>query len=170
MKSDVKSDEKYLGRGQTLEMNQSLITETVSTAARQMQESSDESKRIPLTDLASVRRIAQEYLALCAGKSQLPTVTGLAARLGRSRSSLYKERNNAFHEFLEDFSDICGETLSQSMLYGGVAAVPGIFVLKSRYQWREAPITIETAAPIGPLVQELSPEQIAEKYSYLPDD
>ena len=162
----------YQGKGQTAEVNRQLVCAIVGDMAVEMEQAADESRRFPLSDLQSVERIARQYVVACANKGSLPSVSGLAAALGRTRTAVYKYANEhqAFADFLTDFSDRCGEAAAQAAIVGATQAVPTIFLLKSRFGFREAPTQLE----IGQLRNDLCGTEeaavIAEKYLELPSE
>lgn len=168
---------KYTGKGQTLQANTARVSELVSAVADDM-ERTRTGEKVPLSDLERIKTVATGYLRECAAAGSLPSVRGIAARLGVTRQSLYDYRksheNSAFSKWLEDFSDMCGEVMMQAAVEGTVQAVPAIFIAKSRFQWREAPQQIELGR-INPLADdgrdtdEIAAE-IATRYQGLPED
>lgn len=170
--------QKYGGKQQTIEATTARVGALIAQAADDMDRTINGVK-VPLNDIQRVRDVGAAYMRDCAVSGTLPTVRGCAARLGVSRNALYdavkRHPNSEFASWLEDFSDMCGELTMQAALEGTVAAVPAIFVAKSRYQWREAPAQIELG-PINPLMDgyhgdtdEIA-KTIAAKYTELPDD
>ena len=165
----------YAGKGQTAEVNRQLICAVVADMAMEMKQAADESRRFPLSDLSSVERIAMLYVEACANKGSLPSVSGLAAALGRTRTALYKyaDGHKIFADFLSDFSDRCGEVAAQAAIVGATQAIPTIFLLKSRFGFREAPAQLEigqlNGSVTGADTQEAAVE-IATRYSALPQD
>lgn len=169
--------QKYGGKEQTLQANTARVQTLVGAVADDM-ERTRTGEKVPLSDLERIKAVATDYMRECAAVGTLPSVRGVAARLGVSRQSLYsynkQHENSEFSRWLEDFSDACGETMMMAALEGAVQAVPAIFVAKSRYQWREAPQQIELGK-INPLsddgrnADEVAAE-IAMKYRELPED
>lgn len=122
-------------------------------------------QKISLKDLQAVQNAAQRYLDQCVAVGELPTMTGLALSCGVSRAALYKhisQHDDDVSEFLQQFSDSCGEALQAAALQGSVQPVVGIFVLKARHGWRDA-ITIEAPAQ-DPLGHTADPTDLAAKY------
>lgn len=168
---------KYGGRTQTLTENTARVSALVSMAAEDMQRANT-GEKVPLGDLERVSAVSLDYLRECSENGTLPTVRGCAARLGVSRIALYEyakaHPNGGFSKWLEDYSDFCGEICAAAALEGTISAVPAIFVLKSRFQWREAPAQLELGridpmANDGRDADELAAE-IATKYGELPSD
>ena len=171
----------YQGRGQTVEANRAVVGEIVGNMAEQMKAAADQSRRFDLSDLEQVNATAREYVAACAAAGVLPTVTGAAAAMGRTRTALYKYAadHKAFSDWLTEFSDCCGECAASAAIHGAVQAIPTIFTLKARHNWRDN-IVIETAPANNRnnlLGYDISPEEaehyaqmLAEKYAELPED
>lgn len=161
----------YTGRQQTIETNTIRTREIIGKALDDMIRA-NAAEKIPLSDLPRVKQAAQQYLSECADGAMMPTVRGMAARLGLSRNAVYDYQKNhpgsEFSEWLEDFSDMCGEIMMAAALDKSVDTVSAIFTAKARHGWRDS-IVIETKAtnPLGP---ELPVEEIAEKYAFLPDE
>lgn len=159
---------QYAGRGQTLATNAARTAAIVGNVAREMAMVNSGDK-IPLKNLELVKEAALNYLRTCAETGTLPTVRGCAAWCGVTRGAFYEYGRNhpEFQSWLESFSDICAEVLMQSALEGTSAAVPAIFVCKSRYGWKEneEPQLKDDALPKRDV------KEIIEKYAdILPDD
>lgn len=167
---ELAESQGYGGRGQTAEVNRQLVSEIVGDMVEQMAQATDESRRFPLSDIDSVERVAREYVGACARKGRLPTVSGLAAALGRHRTTLYKyaDEHKSFSDWLIEFSDRCGECASEAAMCGARAAIPTIFSLKARHGWRDV-LAIEPIQQKNGITDE-SAAAIAAKYSALPND
>lgn len=174
----MKDDMKYGGKTQTLEANTARVSTLVGMAADDMERATT-GEKIPLDDIERIKDIGTSYLRECATAGILPTVRGVASRLGCTRQALYylaKEHpNGALAKWLADFSDLCGEITMSAAMEGTVAAVPAIFVAKSRYEWREAPAQVEIGRlnllsnTYGEDTEETA-RLIAAKYAELPSD
>lgn len=166
MQTDIVKSGQYTGRSQTLQINNARTAELVSMAAEEMKRINS-AEKIPLTDIEMVRHASQKYLLECAKHGVMPTVRGCAAYFGLTRNALYNfarfHRGSAFQEWLQNFSDICGELLMQSAIEGTASPVPAIFVAKSRYGWRENEETpLQDVEPPEP-----NADEIAAKYADL---
>lgn len=164
--------QRYGGRGQTLSVNQDSISEIVSRAADDAERMASREK-VPLTDVPKIQRIAVDYLRDCADGGYLPSVMGLASRLGRTRQSLYWHSSHHpesdFTAWLQDFSDLCGETMMEAAMSGSVKEVSAIFTAKSRYGFRDN-LALEIVAPDSRLVRgDETAEAVAAKYAELPE-
>ena len=168
----MESPQRYGGKSQTLEANSTRVSELVGMAAGDM-ERTISGEKVPLSDMVRVRKIGAEYLVECSKDGVLPTVRGCAARLGVTRNALYdtvkRHPDGEFARWLEDFSDMCGELCMTAALEGAVAAIPAIFTVKARYQWREAPAQLEIGSikPLG--YYNGDAEAVAAKYAELPE-
>ena len=164
---------RYAGREQTQLANADGVGALVARTALEY-ELAGGADKVPLNDIAAIRRTATEYLQSCADAGVLPTVRGVASRLGDSRAGLYdhakKRPGGAFDEWLQDFSDCCAEATMQAAMTGNVKEVSAIFTTKARFGWKELPTQIE----LGPLNGNPSfsedAELIAAKYAELPSD
>ena len=163
---------QYAGRSQTVAANVARASELISVAAQELR-LADRPEKVPLKDLERVKKTATAYVDECAASGVLPTVRGVAARLGVSRRAIYDyaahHKGSEFDGWLQDFSDLCAELIMNLANEGVIAAVPAIFVTKARYGWRDQPVQIEVVQnnPLGPTVD---PEDIATKYAELPDE
>lgn len=122
-------------------------------------------EKIPLNDMELVKTATEAYLIDCAGHGIMPSVRGCASFFGVSRNAVYdyarKHPGSAFSEWLENFSDLCGELLMQAAVEGTASAIPAIFTVKARYGWRE-----NDDVPLREIRErELTPEEIATKYA-----
>lgn len=164
---------RYQGRAQTMTENSNGISALVRRAADEYELAAGVEK-VPLTDIDAIRQAATDYLKDCADAGVLPTVRGVASRLGYSRQALYdhakKRPGGSLDMWLQDFSDACAEATMAAAMAGTIKEVSGIFTVKARYGWREQPAQIE----LGPLQanREYSEdaELIALKYAQLPAD
>lgn len=100
-------------------------------------------------------------------------MSGLARSCGRTRQGFYNfMQKNPSHPstvWLQEFSDTALDLLQNAALRNDVNTICGIFVMKAMYGCREG---IELYTPANNMAndEELSPEQIAEKYSFLLED
>lgn len=166
--------EAYRGRGQTLAVNTDTVSQLVGRAADEIARANAAEKVSPAR-LDRVKEVASRYLEECSESGTLPTVRGMAARLGLSRSAVYEYQRNHpdgdFAAWLEDFSDLCAEIMMQAAAMGAVKEVSAIFISKARAGWREQPTQLE----LMPFDNRrrfgsgLSTEELAEKYSTLID-
>lgn len=174
--STEKSIAKYEGRDQTLQTNTSRIGALVSVAANGLRNINDSADRVrvSLSNIEIVQQAADEYLQECAAMGVLPTVRGVAGKLGLTRQSLYHYAkhypDSPFARWLEEFSDLCGELTMAAALEGNVNVVAAIFTAKARFGWRDT-ISIETPNTDDPLGPRSDPKALVAKYKdILPDD
>ena len=163
---------KYQGRSQTQLANTDGIGALMETAAAEYA-SSNSGRQIPLSDLNAVKQAAVDYMRECAERGALPSVRGIAARLGCTRQALYqhakRQPGGGFALWLEDFSDACAEATMAAAMAGNVREVSAIFTAKARYQWREAPQQIEIGQ-LNPLTDSQTTTEIAARYAELPPE
>ena len=136
------SDEitKYSGRNQTLAANADSITEIVTRAAKDA-ERMNHGERISLEDVDRIQEISVKYLHEAAAGGFLPSVVGMASRLGMTRQNLYayakSHPDSPFDLWLQSFSDVCGECMMEAAMRGSIKEVSAIFTAKARYSWRD---------------------------------
>ena len=161
--------ESYQGKAQTLAANAAQLSDVVALAADEMR-MTNSAEKVPLSDLKRIGEVAEDYLTECSTRGILPTVRGVAARLGVSRQALYdaaaRKPGGPLDGWLKDFSDLCGELTMQAALSGTVAAIPAIFTTKARYGWREPSTRIEIGQN-SPLGEPTSIDDLISKYSTL---
>lgn len=164
--------DQYSGRQQTISANTSALCELVAQAADELR-LAIRGEKVPLCDLERVQQRAEAYLEKCAKIGTLPTVRGMASRLGVSRQALYdyaqRHPGSGFDLWLKDFSDLCGELTMQAALAGTVSAIPAIFTCKARFGWKEPAARVElgAASPLGDLTPT---DELMQKYSFLEEE
>ena len=172
MEARRKKTKLYKGRADTVEVNDSMVAEIVRNAAANMRKSGEAGQRVSLADFQSLDKAAADYMECCAAVGSIPTVGGYAASIGYTRSAIYERArtHGEFRRWLEELSDTLGDVLAEGAMRGALSPVPVIFVLKSKYQWRDS-VALEISRPdAGPLGEAADPAEIARKYQYLPED
>lgn len=162
---------KMYSKSETLEANQQGIGRVVGAMAQTLEQANDASRQFDLSDSEKLNQASIAYVKACAAAGLLPSVSGLAGALGRSRTGLYEygKVHADFQVWLENYSDLCAETAISAALNGSAQAVPAIFLAKARYQWRDS-VTLEIGRPESPLGEVQDPDAIAAKYEMLPED
>ena len=162
---------QYGGKAQTADINREIISGIVDGMKIQMEAATDPARRFPLTDEKRLNSVTKAYLEACASAGALPTVTGLAAACGRTRDSLYKfaDTHEDFREWLENFSSMAGEAMGAAAIHGATAAIPSIFILKSRFGFKDV-VSVEQVQPKSALGSTVDPDTIAARYAELPED
>lgn len=111
-----------------------------------------------------------EYLEVCETVRKPPDMTGLAKKFGITRDSLYSyirtHPDTESTRLIRMFEDTCTEAMTLCALGNNVNPIVAIFTLKARYGFKEASEVLVT--PNNPMGELKTPEEIAEKYSYLP--
>lgn len=172
---DNKDNLKYAGRTQTIAANSDSISDIVSRAALDMARAQSVEK-VSLQDVDRIRKVGLEYLNQCAELGCLPSVRGVASRIGTTRQAIYDYASNhvggALDLWLRDFSDICAELTMEAAMAGSIKEVSAIFTTKSRFGWRDTD-RIEIGQ-IPTLIDRDNAEEtaklIAAKYVELPDE
>ena len=165
-----KSIAKYEGRDQTLQTNTGRVGALVGMAAANLRNvnSDDDGIRGKLSDMGLVKMATDEYLMECASLGVLPTVRGVAGKLGLTRQTLYhhakRNPDSQFAQWLEEFSDLCGELTMQAALEGSVNVVAAIFTAKARFGWRDN-FSVEITNTDDPLGERASADAIIAKWS-----
>ena len=141
------------------------LTPIIARSADELRAAAQIDEVFPLSDLPQLKAATMRYVANCQESGTLPTMSGLARSLGRTRESLYRysgrHPDSPTAEWLKLYSDFCGDALAEAALHGHVQPVFAIFVEKARYGWRDA-VTIETAPP-DPLGPTLPPEELRQR-------
>ena len=129
-------------------------------------------QKISLGDAETVKTITASYLRSCARTGIIPSKIGLSRSMGCTRAALDKyifahpESDTA--RFLTMAFDAFAEMLSVNSLSGSVHPIVSIFLQKALYGFRD---NEPTEQPIdNSSVEELSPEEIARRYDYLPEE
>ena len=164
--------DQYTGRSQTLAANSTALSGLVGQAADELR-LANRGEKVPLCDLERIRQRTEDYLEDCSQRGTLPTVRGMAARLGVSRQALYDyaqhHPGSGFDLWLKDFSDLCGELTMQAALAGTVQPIAAIFTCKARFGWREpaARVELDAASPLGDLTPT---DELMQKYAFLEEE
>lgn len=116
-------------------------------------------------DLGEIKRRTMEYIAYCQEHSTLPTITGLATRLGITRfvlnewlrDSNYPETQN----YLRVAKNVFADMLEQGALSGSVDKIFSMFLLKSTHDYQEVNKLILEPSN-NQYGEELTDEQIAD--------
>ena len=164
---------KIYSKAETLEANQQGIGRAVLAMARTMEQGSDASRQFDLSDFQQLNKVAIAYTRACALAGSLPSVSGLAGALGRSRTGLYEygKVHAPFREWLQDYSDLCAEAAISAAIEGSAQAVPAIFLAKARAGWKDNdPVELRIGRADTPLGEAADPATIAAKYHALPED
>lgn len=164
--------DKYGGRAQTIEADRNEIGAISARAATTFEKAIDpKRKRVNLADMAAVEQATAAYLRECERRQELPSVTSLSGWLGYHRTAIYKfgKAHPNFQEFLENFSSLCADALEAAALAGSVKETLTIFILKSKYNYKDT-VSIEAIQqPALRTVDEMAAAEIAAKYSEFAD-
>lgn len=156
---------------ESLELTDARIGEQIGRSIEEL-ESIVGGKNIPITDTARLQAQTILYLKACQKTSTMPSMSGLSRSCGRTRQGFYNfMQKNPSHPstvWLQEFSDTCLDLLQNASLRNDVNTICGIFIMKSMFGLREG---IELYSPTSTLTndEQLTPEEIARKYGYLPE-
>ena len=81
----------------------------------------------------------------------------------------FADAHEDFREWLENFSSMAGEAMGAAAIHGATAAIPSIFILKSRFGFKDV-VSVEQVQPKSALGSTVDPDTIAARYTALPDD
>lgn len=112
----------------------------------------------------------KEYFDVCVAVRKPPDMTGLAKKFGITRDALYSymrtHPDTETTSMIKMFEDSCTEAMTRCAYENSINPIVAIFTLKARYGFKEASeVLVTNNNPMGELK---APEEIAEKYSYLP--
>lgn len=129
-------------------------------------------EKIDIRNVEAVKSVVKAYMLSCYNAGSVPSKSGTCRAMGLSRqavdSFLSKNSNHPSAEFLRVTFDAEAELLSHAALSNSTNMVLSIFLLKAVFGYKE---TYVLEAPVdNSYVEELTPDQIAEKYSYLPEE
>lgn len=173
--TDMGNDEltRYAGREQTQLANAEGVSALVRRGAVEY-ELAGGTDKVPLHDIATIRKVATEFLQDCAAAGVLPTVRGCVARLGYTRQAVYdyakRHPDGALDEWLRDFSDACAEMTMEAAMTGNVKEASAIFTTKARFGWAEGPAQIQIGQISDSGITSDDAEIIAARYAALPSD
>lgn len=120
-------------------------------------------------DVAVADRVAW-YFNHCAEDDMKPTVTGLSNALGVSRQTLYdwskgrrRGEKSDRADLIKRAYDLLAELWEDYMLNGKVNPVSGIFLGKNHFGYTDKQeVTLTPGKPLG---EDVTPEQLEEKYA-----
>ena len=126
--------------------------------------------RVRLDDTPTVQAITWNYLDVCSQNGMIPTMTGLSMAIGCTINAvddhMRRHPDSETTAWIRFVKNIFAEILAQSMLAGKTVPIPSIFVLKSRYNWRD-----DQPEDIGDQdrTDKMDAKTIMEKYGDLPE-
>lgn len=164
-------------RGNYKEISDQLKQEALTAAIYQQMEllqAVKERGRIDLDDLDEVTATAETYMLACQQSGTFPTMLGFSAACGYSRMSVYRyidaHPGTRVTQYLDALRSSWGAIIAQMGLARQCSESVSIFLLKNIGQGltdkQDIDVTARSVEPIEPL----SVDEIAAKYSQLPDD
>lgn len=88
-------------------------------------------------DLATFKRLADEYLEECKQNSRTPLLTGYALKLGISKDTLTDYSKRSHYSEVVKRLDLITETMIQTKVLDDNKPVGGIFLLKAKFGYIE---------------------------------
>ena len=129
-----------------------------------------EKRKLSLSDTEELKRRTIIYLRSCKDTACVPSSSGLAVFLGYTGRALEqwrsKKPNSETGMWLEMFSDLCAEIVSQLALRNDINTIFSIFLCKAKYGFRETSEVVVTPNK-GDLIDdepEYSPDEIRARY------
>ena len=160
-------------RAESSEFVDGQLTALVDDMAEQLEQVADMTP-VSLSDTSRVKSISLAYIRACAAASTLPNVTGSSRSLGLSRAAVYDCINRQSPREAADWLTLCregfAELLENSSLRNSTNPVVSIFLLKAVHNYRESAELIVSSKDTGPLGEQMTAEQIAQKYQDMVED
>lgn len=121
-----------------------------------------------LEDTEAVKAVANDYLNSCQASAQIPTLCGLSAALGYSRTAVYRFMSkNPYHEtteYIDAFRSASAAIIAQGSLSRTLDCATAIFLLKNSGQGLSDKQELEISRGLDPAPR-LSAAEIQEKYA-----
>lgn len=125
---------------------------------------------LDLDDDAAVAERVAWYFKHCAEDDMKPTVTGLSNALGIHRDTLHswatgstRSKNSERSDLIKRAYSLLAELWEDYMLNGKVNPVSGIFLGKNHFGYTDKQeVTLTPGKPLG---EDVTPEQLEEKYA-----
>ena len=126
-----------------------------------------------LEDTEAVKAVANDYLATCQASAQIPTLMGLSAALGYSRTAVYRfMAKNPYHdttEYIDAFRSASASIIAQGSLSRTLDNATSIFLLKNSGQGLNDRQELEISRGLdAEPKRRIDPREIEEKYGYDP--
>ncbi len=127
-------------------------------------------KKFKLGDADELKERIILYLKACEETASFPSSIGLSHALGYTDRALRHWRSHhpetPTAQLLEQFSELCADTLAQSALKNDCNVIMAIFTNKAQYSWREQSeiIVKPGAAGAGMEESEYSADEIRARY------
>lgn len=131
-----------------------------------------EMPKIDRSDPEQVKNRIDWYFHYCMDNDMKPTVSGLGSAIGVSRNALWKwkqgiDRPQNFALIEEAYTRL-EELWEIYMMNGKINPASGIFLGKNHFDYKDVQDVVVT--PNNPLGEERSADEIAEQYSFLPEE
>lgn len=132
----------------------------------------DQMPKVDRSDPEQVRERFNWYFNYCAQNDMKPTLAGLAASIGVTRRVLWQWKTGVDrpknYPVIEEAYGRMEELWEMYMMNGRINPASGIFLGKNQFDYKDVQDVVVT--PNNPLGEQRSADEIAEQYSFLPEE
>lgn len=132
-------------------------------------------KKVDTSDPEAIKERLMWYFERCIDNNMKPTMSGMAASLGVSRTTLWDWHNGVrrpdnpeHYQIVESAYNMLEQLMEMYMMNGQINPASGIFLLKNHFGYRDVQDIV--VQPKNPLGDESDPDSIEEKYAELPPE
>ncbi len=165
-----KTTKMYSKANDWREVNDAELSKIIGISLTGLQNVADTQKHITLSDTEAVKDITMRYMQVCMEHSVIPSFVDVANAIGCTREAIYVfMKNHPDHEtskWFRHLRDVFSDVVAKCAMNGALAGIPTIFVLKSRFGWRE---DADDMPQKDVSKEHLDADTIVEKYQDLPD-
>lgn len=167
-----KRNTSKLYKAQSLEVSDDRISETVDKVGCELSAIATSGKRVSLNDTETVKAQSILYVKACTQTASCPSMSGWARCMGMSRHAIYdfirRHPDHPTSEWAMICHDAFSDILAESALRNNCNSIVSIFLQKAMYGMNDNPATMPVI--ITDQSDELTAEEIARKYSDIPDE
>jgi len=135
-----------------------------------------EFKKPDMTNAELVRQRVTDYFSLCQQNDMKPSIEGMALAFGVDRKALWNWANGHQSKYIpQEARDVIkmaytavNSMMADYMQNGKINPIPGIFLMKNNMGYTDQTEIVVT--PNNPLGENVTAEEIAEKYAELPEE
>ena len=157
-------------RAEAREQNDAELSKLIDISLAGLRNVASGEQGVALADTDTVKEITLKYMEMCRERSVIPSFTDLASAIGCTRQAFYAfikaHPGHPTSNWLLHLRDVFSDILAKSALNGTTRDIPSIFVLKSKYGWRE---DVDDMPQNDNSQEQMDVETIMEKYKDLPD-
>ena len=133
-------------------------------------------ERPDMTSVEQVSNRIKQYFSLCEQNDMKPSVEGLSLAFSTDRKTMWRWMNgvesqsmpNEVRHVIRKAYSLLNNLMVEYMQNGKINPVAGIFLMKNNMAYADQTEVIVT--PNSPLGETKDPEEIAEKYKFLPPE